>query len=149
MAVDPLAPFLDPEPDPEPPTLAGALARIVDGLTETQPWRARAACQGMGTDAFIVNSPRSRPAVVDVCERCEVRGACLREALEHERDLGNRPEPCIRGGLLPRERQEILGGRTGKNRMQTFEPRCRKCAGPLPDDAFASIRVVCPSCKKG
>lgn len=148
VAVDPLDPFLDPEPDPEPPNLAHVVAQVVDGLADAQPWRGRAACRGMGTDAFLVSSPRSRPAVVDVCEGCEVRGHCLREALDFERELGNRPEPCIRGGLLPSERQEILGKRTGTPRTRTFEPRCRKCAAPLPqDDAFASVRVVCRSCR--
>lgn len=58
--------------DEDPPSLEALLNR--------PKWHQRAACRGVGVDAFIVS--RGRPySQRELCEDCPVRRECLKTAL--------------------------------------------------------------------
>lgn len=63
---------------PETPSVDELVAQLIS----RPAWHRRAACRGMGTDAFFPNRGESSAAAVAVCEGCEVRSECLDAALE-------------------------------------------------------------------
>ncbi len=60
------------EPDP---------AALLAQLFNRPEWHARAACLGMGTDAFFPGHGGSTEAARAICEGCAVRKDCLSAAL--------------------------------------------------------------------
>lgn len=56
-------------------------ASLIDEVTHRPAWHARAACRGMGTDAFFPERGGSIDAATAVCEGCTVRDDCLSAAL--------------------------------------------------------------------
>ena len=97
------------EPEPYRPTLS--LARL------EEPWRDRAACEGMGCDLFFPE-PTAIPGVQGwrtsydaakvICDRCPVRQECLEEALRYHEAHG------MWGGLTPRQRKTEISRRGGE-----------------------------------
>jgi len=78
-------------------------------------WMLGAACRGH-TDLFFAPDEsesrterrRRESRAKNVCQGCEVRVECLKEALEQEERFG------IWGGLTERERRALLRSRTGE-----------------------------------
>ena len=84
------------EPDP-----TALLAQLFDRPT----WHARAACRGMGPDAFFPGHGGSTEAARAVCEGCAVRKDCLSAALAAGTICSG-----IWGGLSARGRKVLRRG---------------------------------------
>jgi WhiB family transcriptional regulator, redox-sensing transcriptional regulator len=69
-----------------------------------QPWRSKAACQGLDPHIFYPASDEEEDAAPAkaVCDACPVREPCLEHA------LGYREKEGIWGGATERERRRII-----------------------------------------
>jgi WhiB family redox-sensing transcriptional regulator len=65
-------------------------------------WMAERRCSDVPTSVFFPDDGGSVQGARRVCQRCEVRAACLEYALAARIDDG------VWGGATPRERQQIL-----------------------------------------
>ena len=70
----------------------------------TQPWRAKAACQGLDPSIFYPDpdDDSSAEPAKRVCAVCPVRELCLEHA------LGFREREGVWGGATERERRRII-----------------------------------------
>lgn len=73
-------------------------------------WRDRALCAQTDPESFYPEKGGSTREAKDTCFRCEVREACLEEALEFDERFG------IWGGLSERERRKL------KRQLQARKP---------------------------
>lgn len=72
------------------------------GVTRDSDWRSRALCLGTGPGLFYLDRGGAATDAKAICAGCEVREACLAEALTlGETTFG------IWGGLEPRARRAI------------------------------------------
>ena len=69
-------------------------------------WQELALCAQTDPEAFFPEKGGSTRDAKRICQRCEVKAACLADA------LGRREPYGIRGGLSERERRRLLR-RTG------------------------------------
>jgi WhiB family transcriptional regulator, redox-sensing transcriptional regulator len=69
-----------------------------------QPWRSKAACQGLDPQIFYPATDEEADAAPakTVCFSCPVREPCLEHA------LGHREKDGIWGGATERERRRII-----------------------------------------
>ena len=69
-----------------------------------QPWRSKAACQGLDPEIFYPSSDDEIDATEAkaVCDQCAVREACLEFA------LAVREKDGVWGGATERERRRII-----------------------------------------
>ena len=69
-----------------------------------QPWRAKAACNGLDPTIFYPHSDEDEDATdaKSVCAVCSVQNECLEHA------LGFREKEGILGGATERERRRII-----------------------------------------
>ncbi|MDX1657507.1 MAG: WhiB family transcriptional regulator [Nitriliruptorales bacterium] len=70
-------------------------------------WVEDARCRGIDAERFFVRGAVKARKAIRVCERCEVRDACLEYALEHDVDFG------VWGGLTERQRRAERRSRVG------------------------------------
>lgn len=62
-------------------------------------WVEHARCRGLDPEQFFVRGiAQARPAL-QVCQRCQVKDACLQYALDNDIDFG------VWGGLTERQRR--------------------------------------------
>lgn len=80
-----------------------------------EEWRLAALCQQVDPEIFFVDRGESTAAALRVCHLCEpwVREECLADTLRIEATMPGYLFG-IRAGLLPREREVLLGKRTPK-----------------------------------
>lgn len=77
---------------------------FTEPTTLNQPWRKRAACQGLDADIFYPASEEAvdaEPAKA-VCAQCPVQEACLEHALTYREKDG------VWGGFTERERRRLI-----------------------------------------
>lgn len=67
-------------------------------------WRDKANCVGMDPSLFFEDHKLSLRAAITVCMNCEVREACLEDALQLE---VSRKRYGVRGGLTPSQRESL------------------------------------------
>ena len=70
-------------------------------LLNRPEWHARAACRGMGVDAFFPERGQSTEAAKALCAACEVRAECLEAA------LGDVTTQGVWAGTSERGRREL------------------------------------------
>jgi WhiB family transcriptional regulator, redox-sensing transcriptional regulator len=73
----------------------------VRAAAEDLSWQDRGRCAETDPDAFFPEKGGSTREAKRVCRSCEVRGPCLRFALEHDERFG------IYGGMSERERRRL------------------------------------------
>jgi len=83
---------------PEAPDVDAVLA----GLLHRPEWHQRAACSGMGTDAFVIaHRAHYEDRARELCAGCAVRQECLEKALADSETVG------LWGGTTPMERRVL------------------------------------------
>ena len=70
--------------------------------TDTDRWRLKAACRGMGTDEFFRENTRFIPPI---CDTCPVRTDCLNYSIENDIRVG------VYGGISTRQRIAMIQSR--------------------------------------
>ena len=74
---------------------------LLEGLRESQPWRARAACAGMPADFWFPPRGATTKEAREVCSTCPVKVPCREYALSRPEYLGTW------AGLSERARRQI------------------------------------------
>jgi WhiB family transcriptional regulator, redox-sensing transcriptional regulator len=65
-------------------------------------WQERAACRSARLDLFYACEDEHVRRALALCQRCEVRVACLEFAMEHREHFG------VWGGTTERERRRVF-----------------------------------------
>lgn len=78
-------------------------------------WQGLALCAQVDPDLFYPEKGESALAAKSLCARCDVRAACLGEALARREAWG------VWGGLSARERAELLAAREALERLAAAE----------------------------
>lgn len=71
------------------------------GLAEEESWQERALCAQTDPETFFPEKGGSTRQAKQICSGCEVRGDCLKYALDNDERFG------IWGGLSERERRRL------------------------------------------
>jgi WhiB family transcriptional regulator, redox-sensing transcriptional regulator len=77
-------------------------------------WRKQAVCAEADPEAFFPEKGGSTHAAKKICQRCDVRDACLEFALKHDERFG------IWGGLSERERRRLKLERSASDKSSRF-----------------------------
>ncbi len=89
--------------DPKAPHIDALLAELVN----RPAWHRRAACRGVGVDAFIIGQgAQYEEGSRKLCAGCPVRQECLETALAHGDTTTG-----LWGGTTPVERRKMRRGR--------------------------------------
>lgn len=70
---------------------------LSEPIDEQYRWFSQAACRGLSSDIFYVETGKPTDEAQAICERCPVQEQCLDYALEHNEQHG------VWGGFTPRE----------------------------------------------
>lgn len=87
--------------------------RVFPALREIE-WQESALCRQTDPEAFFPEKGASTREAKLVCSRCDVRGECLKYALDHDERFG------VWGGMSERERRKLkrregVGGTFGNS----------------------------------
>lgn len=88
--------MMEGEPDP---------LDVLAELMRPPAWHARAACRGMGTEAFIIDRGVRPAEGRAVCATCSVTAECLAAGLADKDSVG------LWGGTTAQERRVLRRGR--------------------------------------
>lgn len=100
-----LLPLLDKRPAPASPAELLALFAPRGDPDELDEWQDRAICATIDPEIFFPEKGGSTREAKQVCQGCDVRHECLRQALDKDERFG------IWGGLSERERRRLKRGR--------------------------------------
>lgn len=92
--------------------LMGAGSITGDGLPTRPSWMLGALCLSADPEAFFPERGETPAAAKAICDRCDVRAACLEYALAIEDDpVGYTIRTGVWGGTDPKERERIARNR--------------------------------------
>lgn len=85
-------------------------------------WRASAACAGSDPDMFFAKARDLTMEARRVCSGCPVKQLCLDAAMAEEKASPAKIRAGIRGGLTPRQRNNLAVQRRGAPRITGGNP---------------------------